>query len=202
MTKTNLLLSSYKKAVDMNIIISITDSKGTIIYVNNKFCEISKYSKAELLGQNHRIINSGTHPPVFFKELWATINNNRNWTGEIKNKAKDGSFYWVDTVILPIHKKDKKQYLSLRMDITKRKELEFKKQEYGNTLENLLFMISHEIRRPLTSILGLIELHNIQRSQQDLTTMFNYLKVSAEELDALTKDMNRYISKLKLEFEK
>jgi PAS domain S-box-containing protein len=108
------MLNSYKRAIDVNIITSIADCKGTIIYVNEKFCEISKYQKNELIGQNHRIINSNYHSKAFFEDLWKTIKAGQTWQGEIKNKAKDGSYYWVDTVILPIETDNEIQYLSLR----------------------------------------------------------------------------------------
>lgn len=121
-------LQAYQAAVNEVAIVSITDLEGRIIYTNDKFTQISQYTPAELLGKTHRLINSGYHDELFFKEMWQTIRQGNPWRGEIKNKAKDGSFYWVDTIITPI--RDKKnhvfQYLSIRNLITVQKEHEEK----------------------------------------------------------------------------
>jgi len=121
-------LESFVEAFDRLAIISATDIKGTITYVNDEFTRISGYSQAELIGQNHRILKSGYHPRAFFKEMWRTIARGKLWRGETKNRAKDGSAYWVDSTIVPF--KDNRGkiqgYVSARINITKQKLAEEK----------------------------------------------------------------------------
>ncbi len=120
--QSNLEIAQRQSAIDQHAIVAITDFNGTIVYANNKFCEISKYSKQELIGQNHRMINSGYHSKFFFHNMYSTIKSGDTWHGEIRNRAKDGSYYWVSTTIAPLKniQGEVEQFLAIRTDITER----------------------------------------------------------------------------------
>lgn len=133
-------LADINFALDESLIVAITNVRGTITFANNEFCQISKYSREELIGQNHRIINSGYHSTEFFRDMWKTIANGYIWRGEIKNKGKDGAFYWMDTTIVPSLNKQGKpyQYVSFRNEITSRKLAEEQLETLISTMPDVV----------------------------------------------------------------
>jgi two-component system CheB/CheR fusion protein len=154
-------LADTNFALDQSAIIAITDVNGRIKYANDKFCEISKYSREELIGQDHRLINSGYHSKEFIRDLWRTIAHGRIWRGEIRNRAKDGTFYWVDTTIVPFLDDRGKpyQYMAIRYDITERKRSEalLREQEALARLGEMAAVVAHEVKNPLAGIRGALQ---------------------------------------------
>lgn len=169
--ETATQLADLKRALDHAAIVATTDVTGRITYVNDKFCEISGYSREELLGQDHRIINSGLHPKEFMRDLWMTIANGRVWHGEIRNKAKDGHFYWVDTTIVPFVDDSGKpyQYIAIRADITARKAAEQRLAEQAALARvgQMAAVVAHEVKNPLAGIKGAIQVMLSRRPQGD-----------------------------------
>jgi PAS domain S-box-containing protein len=192
-------LAAINKAIDMNIICTITDSKGVITYANEKFCEISKYAEAELIGKTHRIVNSGYHSKEHFVDIWKTITSGSAWTGELKNKAKDGTYYWVKSVIIPI--KDQRDsitgYLSLRIPIDAQKKMEEEKLTYLKTIEDMLFTVSHEIRKPIVTCQGLLQLVKDKHfsKEEEENEVIPYLLNATIELDSYSRKLNDYLEK-------
>ena len=171
-------LADIKFALDQSTIIAITDQRGVINYVNDEFCRISKFSREELLGQDHRIINSGFHPKDFIRELWTTIAGGKVWKGELRNKARDGSIYWVDTTIVPFLDDNGKpyQYVAIRHDITQLKlaeervrqqELELKRAAQLSLIGELAAGLAHEIKNPLAGIQGAVDILIRRRTAND-----------------------------------
>jgi PAS domain S-box-containing protein len=154
-------LTDTNFALDQAAILAVTDVKGRITYANDRFVEISKYPREELLGQDHRIINSGFHSKDFIRDLWHTIANGRIWRGEIRNRAKDGSFYWVDTTIIPFldDRGRPYQYMAIRYDITERKRSEtlLREQAALARLGEMAAVVAHEVKNPLAGIRGVLQ---------------------------------------------
>jgi len=216
----------YKHALDESSIVAITDQKGIITHVNDNFCKISKYSKEELLGQDHRIINSKYHPKEFIRNLWVTIANGDIWRGELKNKAKDGTYYWVDTTIVPFMNEKGKpyQYLAIRSDITQRKLAEeqiirinqnLEKKIKERTLEltealegekevsdmksRFVSMASHEFRTPLSAILSSTSLIDHYKDPEQSEKRNKHIERIRSSVKNLTDILDDFLSLDKLE---
>lgn len=169
-------------------IVSETDREGIITYINDKFCEISGYSREELIGQNHNLVNSGYHPQSFFADMWAAISRSKVWKGEIKNKRKDGSFYWVDSTIAPIFDTDSQivKYIAIRFDITERKEAEERLQKLAAERKAETDSLTQQVLKLLNEIKG--------AAKGDLTVR---AQVSNDILGAVADSFNFLIGSLR-----
>lgn len=219
-------ISAYKHALDEAAIVAITNQKGIITYVNDNFCKISKYSKEELLGKDHRLINSGYHPKEFIRNLWVTITQGKIWRGELKNKAKDGTYYWVETTIVPFLDAGGKpyQYVAIRGDITQRKQAEeeilkineslehkIKERTYELTLalerekelsemkSRFVSMASHEFRTPLSAILSSIALVDHYTAPEQNEKRKKHIERIKSSVKNLTDILDEFLSLDKLE---
>jgi len=191
-------LELQKFALDAAAIVGVTDTAGRIVYVNDRFCQISGYAREELLGRDHRLINSGLHSKEFFRAMYRTVAHGQVWRAEICNRAKDGSLYWVDTTIIPSRGANGKvsRYTAIRFDITARKHIEEARvaaQAAARASEaktRFLSHMSHELRTPMNAILGFAQLlasdrtlgaeqarklQHIQRAGEHLVAMINDL---------------------------
>ncbi len=198
-------LYQLRFAIDQHSIVAITDVQGTITYTNNKFTEISGYTREELMGQNHRLINSGYHPYEFFAEMFATITTGKAWHGEICNRAKDGHLYWVDTTIVPFIGVDGKptNYISIRSDVSERKRIDLdliaaKEVAEAATRQKSEFLanMSHEIRTPMNGVIGMTSL---LLETQLTPKQFGYAKATKSSADALLVIINDILDFSKIE---
>jgi PAS domain S-box-containing protein len=195
-------LSNFKEALDKSANVIITDTSGSIVYVNDDFCKVSKFPREELLGQNPRIVNSHYHSKEFFKNMWKTILDGKTWKGDIKNKAKDGSYYWSKATIAPLLGDDGKpeQFIAIHTDITTQKILEEKLSEALKNVkeselqkEEFSSMMTHELNTPLVPIKGYCEmLKDIETFgplNQDQLDFINKIDSNATLLERLISDL-------------
>ena len=185
-------LADLKAALDHAAIVATTDVSGRITYVNDKFVEISGYSRDELIGQDHRIINSAYHSKEFIRDLWRTIANGHVWHGELRNRAKDGHFYWVDTTIVPFLDTRGKpyQYIAIRADITARKAAEERlaHQAALARVGQMAAVVAHEVRNPLAGIKGAVQVLMSRRSGDD--SELPVMRDIVARIDALSELIN------------
>lgn len=191
-------LEFQKFALDQHSIVSIADRSGKIVYTNDRFSQVSQYTREELLGQDHRMLNSGYHPSSFFKEMWQTIGHGKVWQGEVKNRRKDGSFYWVESTIVPFMDEAGKpvRYVSIRTDITERKQAEevmlrakLVAEEASQAKSDFLANMSHEIRTPMNGIIGMTELALDTELNDEQREFVGLIKTSADSLLTIVNDI-------------
>ena len=171
LAKQFLAQSNLKRALVESSDVAITDKKGIITFANERFCNSSKYSEDELIGKNHRILKSGYHSQEFYTNMWDTITSGEVWHDEIQNKAKDGTIYWNDMVIVPFFDKNKEiqEYVAIRRDITEKLNLREKliKAERISSIGHLASRMAHDIRNPLNVIGAAFEILKIKYGTDD-----------------------------------
>ncbi|OYU45797.1 MAG: hypothetical protein CFE44_05605 [Burkholderiales bacterium PBB4] len=192
-------LDNQKFALDQHAIVSITDLQGRITYANDRFCEISGYSQSELLGANHRLVNSGLHDAAFFEALWDTISRGHVWRGEVRNRTKQGSHYWVDATVVPLMGPDglPEQYIGIRTDITARKTFETQLAEQLRFVEVLLeatptaIYLKDTQGRYLRFNKAFEDLFGIQRADWIGKTVFDIAPGAAEFMHSMDLELLR-----------
>ena len=191
-------LAAQKKAMDEHSLVSVTDIKGTITYANDKFCAISGYSRAELIGKNHRLLNSENQPKDYWRNMFMKVSKGAVWHDEVCNKAKDGHLYWVDTTVVPLYDGANRLsgYTSIRTDITDQKAIisnlaEAKKQaEVANESKtDFLANMSHEIRTPMNGVIGMTNLLLDTELNKEQHSFAKTAKNSAESLLTIINDI-------------
>ncbi len=218
--QANAKLKAWAQALNSFAIVEETDPQGRITYANDPFCRISKYSREEVIGRDHRVILiSGIHPREFWKKMWGIIRHGKIWRGEIQNRAKDGTTYWVDTVIVPLLGRDEKPetYLAIGFAITERKlaEEEWKRAEkeiqdlntalegrvlertaqlkaVNDELEAFSYSVSHDLRAPLRHVSGFVELLQLEAGASLSEKSLRYLSTiskSAQRMGELIDDL-------------
>jgi len=195
----NEALAYYKYALDQSTIVAITNVKGHIEYVNDMYCKMSKYSQKELIGANPRIVNSGYHTKKFWQDMWKTLVKGNVWHNEIKNKAKDGTTYWLQSTIVPFldTKGKPERYLAMYQDISIRKQREeeltlyhLKLKETNKNLEEFAYTAAHDMKSPLNSANGLISLLEMELKEINNERIADYLVKLKDTFDSTKQLIN------------
>jgi PAS domain S-box-containing protein len=193
--------ADYRKALDQSLIVSIADRNGIITYVNENFCRITEYSSDELIGTDHSVFYSGYHTRDFILDLWRTVSKGNVWRGEIKNANKSGGYFWVDTTVVPFLNSQGTpyQFLLLSVDRTERKlaqeDILRKNSELQKTnteLDKFVYSISHDLRAPLCTIQGIINVSMEETSEVEIKQNLMLIDSSAKRLDVLIHDILAY----------
>lgn len=182
------ILENQRQALDLSAIVSMTDRKGNITYINDKFCEISGYNREELIGRNHRLVNSTLHDKTFWVDMWKTISSGEVWKGEIRNRCKDGSYYWVDSTLMPLRSASGKitGYIGIRFDVTERKEAESRLEKQAEERRAETESLTQQVLKLLNDIKG--------AAKGDLTVK---AQVSNDVLGAVADSFNFLVGSLR-----
>ncbi|MBL0954680.1 MAG: PAS domain-containing sensor histidine kinase [Leptospira sp.] len=199
----NRKLTSVLNAIERSSIVSVTNPEGIIIRANSKFIKISGFTESEIIGSDHKILSSDYHKKDFWQELWEQIKNGKTWEGVIKNKSKDGNYFWLQTFIHPLYnpQDEIEAYLSIRFDITEEIEalentnrmLHFTGIQ-NNRLQNFAYIVSHNIRQHSSNFTSLIQLLEESKSEEDKKNLIDMLHVSSIQLEETISHLNDIIS--------
>ena len=198
-------LTQFKYALDQIAIVAITDEEGVIKYVNDNFCKASKYSKDEVIGNTSTLVNSGYHSEAFYYGAWEKVSKGEPWFAEVKNKAKDGTFYWTDTFITPLKKRAGhiNEYMAIKLDITKKKEAEeLLNSKYVKTLEQknkeleqFAYIASHDLQEPLrtiTSFSDVLREEYANKLDEQAVMSFKFINQATSRMSSLIKSLLEY----------
>jgi len=183
--------------LDKAALVSITNINGNIEEVNSEFCRISGYGKNELIGQPIEMLESGYHSLKLWNDMWQKIKAGEIWRADIKNKNKSGEYYWTDMVVSPVrnHHGNIYKFMSISYDITEKKNLEINQQQLLDDFTEYAFQTSHELRGPLTSMMGLTSLFE---KYEDPAYLIKKLKATADQMDVVIRKMNDSLSRTAL----
>lgn len=190
-------LQSYLDAINVHVYSAVTDTHGTLLKVNEPLTTVTGFTEDELIGKNFSLFSADHHSLHSFKDLFASLAKGKTWRGEVKNKRKDGSIFWIDMVVIPL-KNDKgavNYFLTLALPITERKEAEEQREKTSKLLENIAFRASHKVRGPIARIQGLMNLLDQGHVQlNEIGTITNFLKISVNEMDAATRELTVFVN--------